>query len=263
MTILSTDLRSLKRRGYNGTQVPTLFFMCCSLLRLWLVLVDRILRQQRDARLAAESARLAKQEENRPLSQPSDINTPPSPKESRLDSDLAPAVAIEGKAKPPSPFSNSLQNLRRKVGLATSQQLPDPIKQGLSPPPSIASNDVAGPQINDNKSGMLASSGSVPPETKAEPTPIRTPNGGLGVTPWSNICMALRLFTPRTNVCLTAKNIEMAINSCKAESSNLLQNREHMQRVKESINDGYCDVSGRKGNLHNIGVLAPFILPSS
>lgn len=50
----------------------------------------------------------------------------------------------------------------------------------------------------------------------------------------------------------------MAINSCKAESSNLLQNREHMQRVKESLNDGYCDVSGRKGNLHNIGELSPF-----
>ena len=45
----------------------------------------------------------------------------------------------------------------------------------------------------------------------------------------------------------------MAINSCRSESADLLQNREHMQRVKETLNDGYCDISGRKGDLHNIG----------
>jgi len=54
---------------------------------------------------------------------------------------------------------------------------------------------------------------------------------------------------------MTARNIEMAIDSCKPESGGLLQNREHMQRVKESLNDGYCDVSGRKGDLHHIGGL--------
>lgn len=51
----------------------------------------------------------------------------------------------------------------------------------------------------------------------------------------------------------TAKNIDMAVNSCKSESGNLLTNRQQMQRVKESLNDGYCDISGRKGDLHHIG----------
>jgi hypothetical protein len=52
-----------------------------------------------------------------------------------------------------------------------------------------------------------------------------------------------------------ARNIELAIDSCKPESGNLLHNRERMQRVKESVDDGYCDISGRKENLHNIGML--------
>ena len=28
-----------------------------------------------------------------------------------------------------------------------------------------------------------------------------------------------------------------------------------MERVKESLDDGYCDISGRKDNLHHIGIL--------
>jgi len=28
-----------------------------------------------------------------------------------------------------------------------------------------------------------------------------------------------------------------------------------MERVKESLDDGYCDISGRKDNLHHIGML--------
>ncbi|KIM45164.1 hypothetical protein M413DRAFT_428973 [Hebeloma cylindrosporum] len=216
MTILSTDLRSLKRRGYN---------------------VDRILRQQRDARLAAESARLAKQEENRLLSQPSDVHAPDL-KETRLDSNQSPIVSTEGKSKAPLPFSNPFQNLRRKIGsMATSQQTTGPVKEGLSLPTSVDSNPGGQPEIKGDMSGIAASGGLATPEARVEPNPTRIPDSGSGVTPWSNI----------------SKNIEMAINSCKAESSNLLENREHMQRVKETLNDGYCDVSGRKGNLHNIG----------
>lgn len=58
------------------------------------------------------------------------------------------------------------------------------------------------------------------------------------------------------NWVLLARNmiVELAIDSCKSESRNLLQNKERMQRVKESMDDGYCDISGRKGNLHNIGM---------
>ena len=46
----------------------------------------------------------------------------------------------------------------------------------------------------------------------------------------------------------------MAINACRSESGDVLQNRERMEQVKESLNEGYCDISGRSGNLRHIGV---------
>ena len=46
----------------------------------------------------------------------------------------------------------------------------------------------------------------------------------------------------------------MAINACRSESSNLVRNREEMQEVKESLNEGYCDVSGRADNLLSAGM---------
>lgn len=45
----------------------------------------------------------------------------------------------------------------------------------------------------------------------------------------------------------------MAIQACRPESGNLLRNREQMQRVKESLDEGYCDISGRAGDLQHIG----------
>ena len=49
----------------------------------------------------------------------------------------------------------------------------------------------------------------------------------------------------------TANNIEMAINACRSETGNLLQNREKLQEVKEI--EGYCDASGRADNLLSAG----------
>jgi hypothetical protein len=64
---------------------------------------------------------LAKREESRLFSQSSDLQTPPDLKESRLDNNQAPIVSTEGNSKPPLPFSNPFQNLRRKIGsMATS-----------------------------------------------------------------------------------------------------------------------------------------------
>jgi len=45
----------------------------------------------------------------------------------------------------------------------------------------------------------------------------------------------------------------MAIKACAPEKSNLLRNREEMQVVRESLDEGYCDVSGRTGDLDFIG----------
>ena len=48
----------------------------------------------------------------------------------------------------------------------------------------------------------------------------------------------------------------MAIRACAPERSNLLRNREEMQMVKESLDEGYCDVSGRAGELNLVGMCA-------
>lgn len=53
----------------------------------------------------------------------------------------------------------------------------------------------------------------------------------------------------------TASNIDMAIKACRPESGNLIRNREEMRQVKESLNEGYCDISGRVGDLQKIGLL--------
>jgi hypothetical protein len=40
----------------------------------------------------------------------------------------------------------------------------------------------------------------------------------------------------------------MAIKACSHERNNLLRNREAMQVVDESLDDGYCDITGRIGD---------------
>lgn len=50
------------------------------------------------------------------------------------------------------------------------------------------------------------------------------------------------------------QNVDNAIKACRPETRGLLRNQEHMQRVKETLNDGYCDVSGQAGDLQLIGM---------
>src|SRR5262245_10731622 len=45
----------------------------------------------------------------------------------------------------------------------------------------------------------------------------------------------------------------MAIKACAQEKGHLVQNRERMQIVRESLNEGYCDISGRVGDLVHVG----------
>lgn len=40
----------------------------------------------------------------------------------------------------------------------------------------------------------------------------------------------------------------MAIKACGHERNNLLRNREAMQVVDESVDNGYCDTTGRIGD---------------
>ena len=129
MTILSTDLRALKRRGYNGKDRPCIFDQPW----FWLFLiVDRILRQQKAERQAAEDAARAKAVENNSLMSQSSQDTlvsnghviPPTPMTaspvagSAVDRDEAPVSGpdLKGRSKPASNIVNSIQNFRRKFG---------------------------------------------------------------------------------------------------------------------------------------------------
>ncbi len=45
----------------------------------------------------------------------------------------------------------------------------------------------------------------------------------------------------------------MAINACRPEKNHLLHNRNEMRIIKESLNEGYCDLSGHAGTLKKVG----------
>ena len=57
-------------------------------------------------------------------------------------------------------------------------------------------------------------------------------------------CLDSIKYSPFQERCL-ANNIDMAIKACVPERSGLLWNRAEMQMVRESLDEGYCDVTGR------------------
>ncbi|KAG9310114.1 hypothetical protein JVU11DRAFT_9726 [Chiua virens] len=180
MTILSTDLKALKRRGYN---------------------VDKILKQQQQDRKLAEEARQSRYIglEDSSFWEPTRVPTPSLPEQSPND-------MISRASTPPStpeptnnayPFGNTFQNLRRKL-------------VSHVPSSSLESSRVSSPQTT-------------------------------------------RRVTPQSNI---RANVDMAIKACKSEEGTLLHNRKRMEIVNESLNEGYCDVSGQIGNLEFLGKMA-------
>ena len=63
------------------------------------------------------------------------------------------------------------------------------------------------------------------------------------------VCSSADVSTPGTDA-----NIDMAIRACREERSQVVQNKERMQVVRESLNDGYCDVSGQGGDMTLAGL---------
>ncbi|ESK92923.1 hypothetical protein Moror_8996 [Moniliophthora roreri MCA 2997] len=187
MTLLSSDLRSLKRRGYN---------------------VDRILREQKAQQQAIKDAQDRAAQEVNPKA-PSLPPPPPFPYEN----------ASEGHVAPPSESSSRhsvMSNIRQKLQNITANR--------------------------DNKEGPTMPGGlpplSPPPvPEKTHPNSQRNPM--QGATPLQNISV----------------NVDTAIRGCRPESGSLLKNREQMQQVKENLDEGYCDVSGRAGNLKEVGMM--------
>ncbi|KAI0313421.1 hypothetical protein OF83DRAFT_1175689 [Amylostereum chailletii] len=222
MTILSTDLKALRRRGYN---------------------VDRILKQQQAEREAMEKAVKMAQAQQHP------------PRGLVSDGQLK---QVEGPAPPPFPVPTPVARAAVPAPPTTSEKtspLPAP------PPPAPPEMPVPASSLPNKTSGMgavfqnfkhkLASKMDNPgPASDAGGSQVATHPGpsrdytkppstqsGSHVTPLSNI----------------ASNIDMAIKACTEERSSLLKNREQMQMVKESLDEGYCDVSGRAGDLDLVG----------
>jgi hypothetical protein len=52
-------------------------------------------------------------------------------------------------------------------------------------------------------------------------------------------------------------NIDMAIKACAPERSDLLGNREEMQIVMESLDEGYCHVTRKTTDLILVGTCLP------
>ncbi|KAF9007980.1 hypothetical protein BDQ17DRAFT_1388899 [Cyathus striatus] len=187
MTILSTDLKALKRRGYNGSTV----FNHRHVHR-------RILRQQKTDREASEALKRNQKAIDLVSLPPKPDNRNPPLSNNGLSKDLeqpdAPGSFPDRSIGPSSSVINSFNNLRRKIG------------SSLTPP-----------DANPKASSHLE-------QAMQRPLTPSSRSSGPVVTPLSNI----------------SSNIELAIHACKPESSDFL-------------NEGYCDVSGRAGNLHLIG----------
>jgi len=92
------------------------------------------------------------------------------------------------------------------------------------------------------------------PQVPEKPiTDLVTPLANIGESLlWLPIPASSREFSP-------ASNIDTAIRACKEERSDLIQSRQQMQMVKETLNDGYCDISGNIDDLSFLGKLdAPY-----
>ncbi|KAG7446407.1 uncharacterized protein BT62DRAFT_986911 [Guyanagaster necrorhizus] len=194
MTILSTPLRALKRRGYN---------------------VDRILRQQQAEKPAAQEAAKAGAENIALMSkQTSKLNPSPgiSNSASVPDETLSDDNTLTRSA---SSMRNTFQNLRRKIGPRWNTTTPyPPVAEEVKPTENYIT-DAGPPPVPDKIRSIHPSAGK--------------PSGASRAAIMSNV--------------------DMAISACRPEKNHLLQNREHMRFVKESLDEGYCDLSGHSGTL--------------
>ncbi|KAH7882874.1 hypothetical protein F5I97DRAFT_1930497 [Phlebopus sp. FC_14] len=212
MTILSTDLKALKRRGYN---------------------VDKILKQQQHDRKMAESRRslyIGSGFETGLASQPV---TPQPAMANRPEVSTARAksptrrLGLPGgweavPSSPPIVPTEQPRQLADEMG-KIAQTNPSPV----SAPISSASNAF------QNWSRKLVG------QARQEVTTLAQSQGTRTVTPQSNI----------------RANVSMAIRACRPEHGKLLRNRRNMEVIKESLDEGYCDVSGHVGDLDHLGTL--------
>jgi hypothetical protein len=206
MTILSTDLKALKRRGYNGAPATTFYLRQVADLSAIYQLVDRILRQQKAEREAAEKARaearaslLSKPPEIRVQDTPPKIPTTqtkiPPTGTATTTPPSAPPPATPGstgleqtskRSRPPSTIHELGRLLRPNRSEASSPRPTSPPKGEDVLPPS---KPVRSPPPNANVpegAPLSAKPGSSRAIIRSQP---RQPNPTI--TPLSNISMSL------------------------------------------------------------------------
>lgn len=200
MTILSTDLKALKRRGYNGASLILLFI---SLRWLTCLLVDRILRQQKAEREAAEKA--LKEARASLISNSSEVTVQdtqtkiptthtkiPSTPTGLAIAARSPAAStgtggLEKMLKRPTSAINELGRfLRTNRSEASSHQPTSPPRSEDELPSSNPdpSNGVVSPPPNPNMPGGTSLSANRGPSRAI----VRSPHQGSNITPLSNIC---------------------------------------------------------------------------
>ncbi|KAI0747853.1 hypothetical protein C8Q80DRAFT_1168786 [Daedaleopsis nitida] len=214
MTILSTDLRALRRRGYD---------------------VDRILRQQRADRLAAEEAARAKAAlvSQSARSSAADAlvsdSTKPDGNANGVQDALIEHALSSGVSEDAKGPSRAKSTIRQSLDLLRGKKKRDDASSIAGP-----SNDSPALPPKDHLDSNSDAQTPLPPPPRPADRP-RTPN------PYA---------TPRNSI---ASNIDLAVRACKEERGDLLKNRQHMQMVKESLNEGYCDISGHPTDMTLVG----------
>ncbi|KAI0637255.1 hypothetical protein C8Q77DRAFT_1216014 [Trametes polyzona] len=210
MTILSTDLRALRRRGYN---------------------VDRILRQQKADRQAAEDAAKAKQ-----------AATLASLGAANSSSDtLVSSMSRPDSTRPGSPLSHEKEShALPPIPAAGSSGRSGEQGKHSSRPMTIVRQSLDAVKRHLQKEGAGTSSDE---DGSDKQLPLLPPRPSQPLPPQPHV-------TPRSNI---ASNIDLAVRACKGERGEVLKNRRQMRMVKESLNEGYCDISGHPSDMSHVG----------
>jgi hypothetical protein len=221
-------------------------------------LVDRILRQQRAEREAAEEVSRSRHPQSTAL-----VSNTSSSSEGMPGGFDTPAPPIPVASKPPSsllPSALTYNSTRGSTPTLVDEPLADDasLLKGGRPNSMISQLNKLKTQFSKrglSGPGLSPGAGTAStPDYTGQSRPAASTSGH--VTPLTNISMHLLL--ERATRQLTSApdaNIQNAIKACRPETRGLMRNREQMQTVKESLNEGYCDVSGKAGDLRHIGAL--------
>ncbi|KIP09762.1 hypothetical protein PHLGIDRAFT_102310 [Phlebiopsis gigantea 11061_1 CR5-6] len=217
MTILSTDLRALRRRGYNGAFV-----------------LDRILQRQKSQRRAAEDAArehakqtaLVQPSPEEPAAPPFPVPQLPPPSDEKSSS----ASASDDTLIPQPTTHDNARSIRNSM-LTWKQKFtgkPPTPRSSLDAPPMPGDFSTGAPLLPPPQPIADVGNALLPPP---RPSPSRPMTPNAGITPTHNI----------------ATNIDAAIRACREEKGELFKSNiaRDMKVVKESLNDGYCDTSGQ------------------